>query len=380
MATRTAARRKTATAVAEDFDREDDKAKSEALENMMKNINARFGKNSLMKLGANPQPMETTPSGCLPLDLALGGGYPKGRIVEIFGPESSGKTTLALHAIAEVQKGKGTAMFIDAEHSFDPIYAKNIGVDVGSILLCQPDSGEMALEVADTAVRSSAVDLIVIDSVSALVPRSELEGEVGVAQVGSQARMMSHGLRKITGNAAKGKCTVIFLNQIRYKVAVMYGNPETTSGGQALKFFASQRIDVRKKEALTAGGETIGFHVRAKVVKNKAAPPHKEAEFDIMFKGDKFGINALGALVDAAEKVKVIERRGSFYYFGDAKLGQGREKAMAEVEGKPELRAQIEAAVREKMARGEYVLEDVTDIDPEDFNDVMPEGLEGHAL
>lgn len=320
-----------------------------ALDQALKEINSRFGKNSIMKLGATSfGEVSTTPSGALTLDLALGGGWPKGRVVEIYGPESSGKTTLALHAMAEVQKRGGNVALIDAEHAFDPVFAKHLGLDVDKLLLCQPDSGEMALEVADSLIRSAAVDMVAIDSVAALVPRAEIEGEIGQVTVGAQARLMSAALRKIAGNAARHNCAVIFLNQLRQKVGVIYGNPEVTSGGQALKYYASVRMEVRIKEKISAGqlGQ-VGIRVKAKCTKNKVAPPYKLAEFDILFGS---GISANGCLLDAAEATDVVQKKGSWYYFGEQRLAQGRDKTLDVIKEDAELHSKIEAATRDAMA------------------------------
>ncbi|KAL4433920.1 hypothetical protein ABPG75_000361 [Micractinium tetrahymenae] len=324
-------------------------AKARALDSVLKEINSRFGKNSIMKLGSNSYgEVVTTPTGALTLDLALGGGYPKGRVVEIYGPESSGKTTLALHAMAEVQKQGGAVALIDAEHAFDPVFAKHLGVDVDKLLLCQPDSGEMALEVADSLIRSSAVDMVAVDSVAALVPRAELEGEIGQLQVGAQARLMSGALRKIAGNASKHNCTIIFLNQLRQKVGVIYGNPEVTSGGQALKYYASVRLEVRIKEKISAGAQgQIGIRVKSTVKKNKVAPPYKMAEFDILFGS---GISANGCMLDAAEAVSVVQKRGSWYYFGEQRLAQGRDKTLEVIKEDPELHSKIEAHTRQALS------------------------------
>lgn len=312
-------------------------ARARALDQALREINSRFGKNSVMKLGsASFAEVQTSPSGALTLDLALGGGYPKGRVVEIYGPESSGKTTLALHALAEVQKAGGNVALIDAEHAFDPVFAKHLGVDVDSLYMCQPDSGEMALEVADQLIRSSAMDMIAVDSVAALVPRAEIEGEIGQLQVGAQARLMSGALRKIAGNASRHGCTIIFLNQLRQKVGVIYGNPEVTSGGQALKYYASVRLEVRIKERISSGTDgQVGIRVKAKCTKNKVAPPYKLAEFDIIFGS---GISSIGCLLDAAEGVEVVQRRGSYYYYGDQRLGQGREKSLETLKSDESLR------------------------------------------
>ncbi|MEW5309650.1 MAG: hypothetical protein WDW38_001523 [Sanguina aurantia] len=294
---------------------------------------------------------ESNPSGCLALDIALGGGYPKGRTVEIFGPESSGKSTLALHAVAEVQKAGGVAVYIDAENAFDKGYAQRLGVRTEQLLICNPDSGELALEMVDELARSKIVTLVVVDSVSALVPKAELEGEIGNMMVGAQARLMSQGLRKLCGSCAASKTTIIFINQLRQKVGVIYGSPETTSGGMALKYFASVRIDVRKKEQITgADGISIGIKVRAKMVKNKCAPPYREAMFDILFGS---GIDAIGGMVDAAESINVLVRKGSWYWLGGEKLSNGREKMIATLREDSELCARIEAATRAKIASGD---------------------------
>ncbi|KAG0616502.1 hypothetical protein M758_5G120500 [Ceratodon purpureus] len=324
--------------------------RQKALEAAMHDINGSFGKGSVAVLGrAGGALVETFPSGCLTLDLALGGGYPKGRIVEIYGPESSGKTTLALHAIAEIQKQGGNAMLVDAEHCFDPYYSKNLGVDVENLIVCQPDSGEMALETADRMCRSGAVDIIVIDSVSALTPRAEIEGEIGMQQMGLQARLMSQALRKMSTNAARAGCTIIFLNQIRYKVAVMYGNPEVTSGGLALKFFASLRIDIRNigKIKSPTGDDDVGIKSRVRVQKSKVSRPYKQAEFDIIF-GE--GICRLGCMLDSSEAVGVVVRKGAWYSFGEIRLGQGRDKVVQFLRDYPAVCADIEKAVRERIA------------------------------
>ncbi|KAK9836438.1 hypothetical protein WJX74_000619 [Apatococcus lobatus] len=334
-------------------------SKARVLEGTLSELNARFGKGSIMRLGSQPeQKVATIPSGSLTLDIALGGGIPRGRIIEIYGPESSGKTTLALHAIAEVQKQGGTAVLIDAEHAFDVSYAKKLGVDTDGMLLCQPDSGEMALEVADQLVRSQSVDIIAVDSVAALVPRSEIEGEIGNLQLGAQARLMSQAMRKVTANASKCGCTVIMLNQLRQKIGIMFGNPEVTSGGQALKFYASVRIDVRRKATIEGTkGEMVGIKVKAKVVKNKCAPPFKAAEFDIMFGS---GISSLGCLLDAAEGVGVVQRKGAWYSFGEQRIGQGREKSMAALTENSQLAKDIEEKTRQRLA-GEVDINDLVD-------------------
>lgn len=332
----------------EDTGNASSEARAKALEQALKEINGRFGKNSVMKLGANTfGEVVSTPSGALTLDLALGGGYPKGRVIEIYGPESAGKTTLALHALAEVQKSGGNVALIDAEHAFDPVFAKHLGVDIDSLYLCQPDSGEMALEVADQLIRSSAMDMIAVDSVAALVPRAEIEGEIGQLQVGAQARLMSAALRKIAGNASRHNCSIIFLNQLRQKVGVIYGNPEVTSGGQALKYYSSVRIEVRIKERISAGSDgQIGIRVKSKITKNKVAPPYKLAEFDILFGS---GISSNGCLLDAAEAVGVVQRRGSYYFYGDERLGQGREKTLETLKTNESLRDAIDAQTRQEL-------------------------------
>ncbi|DBB11044.1 TPA: hypothetical protein ACH3X3_006516 [Trebouxia sp. C0006] len=332
--------------------------KAKALEQVMKDLNSRFGRGTVMQLGnAEPQKMECIPSGALTLDIALGGGFPKGRIIEVYGPESSGKTTLALHAMAAVQRAGGTALLVDAEHAFDAQYSKRAGLDTEKLMLCQPDSGEMALEVVDQTVRSNAVDIICVDSVAALVPRAEIEGEMGAHQVGTQARLMSQALRKLTANASKCNCTILFLNQLRHKVGVVYGNPEITSGGQALKFYASVRLEVRRKQTVEdSAGVGIGIKVKAKVVKNKCAPPYKIAEFDIMFGS---GISSLGCLLDAAEGVDVVQRKGSWYSFGDQKLGQGRDKTLAILAESKDMQSEIEAKTR--AALGQTDINDMYD-------------------
>lgn len=300
-----------------------------------------------MKLGDSSAHVnvETVPTGCLSLDLALGlGGVPKGRVVEVYGPESSGKTTVTLHMIAEVQKRGGIAGFIDAEHALDPVYAKNIGVDINELYISQPDSGDQALEIAETMVRSNAIDIIVIDSVAALVPRQEIEGDMGDSHVGLQARLMSQALRKLTPVISKSNCVVIFINQLREKVGVMFGNPETTTGGRALKFYASVRMDVRKIETLKQSGEMVGNRTRIKIVKNKIAPPFKEAEFDIMFGK---GISRSGDVLDLAVSIDVVKKSGSWYAYEGNKIGQGRENAKTYLEANPEIMEEIEKKVRE---------------------------------
>lgn len=327
----------------------DGEGKSKALGLALETIEKQFGKGSIMKLGeAHAVNVETTPTGSLSLDLALGGGIPKGRIVEIYGPESSGKTTLTLHAIAEVQKAGGTAAFIDAEHALDPAYAKRIGVDVENLLLSQPDNGEQALEITETLVRSSAVDLIVVDSVAALVPRAEIEGDMGDPQMGLQARLMSQALRKLTGVISRSKTTVIFINQIRMKIGVMFGNPETTTGGNALKFYASVRMDIRRISQIKAGDSVIGNRARVKVVKNKIAPPFREAEFDIMYNQ---GISTSGDILDLAVNYNIVEKAGAWFAYGGEKIGQGREAAKTYLQENPKVQAEIAKKVREAAAK-----------------------------
>lgn len=319
--------------------------KSKALGLALETIEKQFGKGSIMKLGeAHAVNVETTPTGSLSLDLALGGGIPKGRIVEIYGPESSGKTTLTLHAIAEVQKAGGTAAFIDAEHALDPAYAKRIGVDVENLLLSQPDNGEQALEITETLVRSNAVDLIVVDSVAALVPRAEIEGDMGDPQMGLQARLMSQALRKLTGVISRSKTTVIFINQIRMKIGVMFGNPETTTGGNALKFYASVRMDIRRISQIKTGDAVIGNRARVKVVKNKIAPPFREAEFDIMYNQ---GISTSGDILDLAVKYNIVEKAGAWFAYNGEKIGQGREAAKTYLQENPKVQNEIATKVRQ---------------------------------
>ena len=321
--------------------------KLKALEVALQKIEKEYGKGSVMKLGdtSNHMNVETIPTGSLSLDIALGlGGIPKGRIVEIYGPESSGKTTVTLHMIAQVQKRGGIAGFIDAEHALDPVYARNIGVDIDNLYISQPDNGEQALEITETMVRSGAVDIIVVDSVAALVPKAEIDGDMGDSHVGLQARLMSQALRKLTAVISKSNCTVIFINQLREKVGVMFGNPETTTGGRALKFYSSVRLDVRRIESLKQGGEVIGNRTRVKVVKNKIAPPFKEAEFEIMFGK---GISMSGDIVDLAANIDVINKSGAWYAYNGQKIGQGRENTKQYLEQNPELLNEIEQKVRE---------------------------------
>ena len=320
--------------------------KKKALDAAIAKLEKDFGKGTVMKLG-DPKAhvhVETIPTGSLSLDLALGlGGVPRGRVVEVYGPESSGKTTVALHMIAEVQKRGGIAGFIDAEHALDPVYAKNIGVDIDELYISQPDSGDPALEIAETMVRSGAMDIIVIDSVAALVPRQEIEGDMGDSHVGLQARLMSQALRKLTPVISKSNCVVIFINQLREKVGVMFGNPETTTGGRALKFYASVRMDVRRTETLKQGGEIVGNHVRVKIVKNKIAPPFKEAEFDIMFGK---GISREGDILDLATGINLVNKSGAWYAYNGDKIGQGRENAKSYLAEHPEVMEELEAKVR----------------------------------
>ena len=320
--------------------------KKRALDAAISKLEKDFGKGTVMKLGdagANVS-VETVPTGSLSLDIALGlGGVPKGRIIEVYGPESSGKTTVTLHMIAEVQKRGGIAGFIDAEHALDPVYAKNIGVDIDELYISQPDSGDQALEIAETMVRSGAMDIIVIDSVAALVPRQEIEGDMGNSHVGLQARLMSQALRKLTPVISKSNCVVVFINQLREKVGVMFGNPETTTGGRALKFYASVRMDVRRIETLKQNGEMVGNRTRIKIVKNKIAPPFKEAEFDIMFGK---GISKEGDILDLAASIDVVNKSGAWYAYNGDKIGQGRENAKMYLASHPEVMEEIEAKVR----------------------------------
>lgn len=322
--------------------------KLKALDAALTQIEKAYGKGSVMKLGDSGANMniETVPTGSISLDIALGlGGVPKGRIIEVYGPESSGKTTVALHMVAEVQKRGGIAGFIDAEHALDPVYAKNIGVDIDNLYISQPDNGEQALEITETMVRSGAVDIVIVDSVAALVPKAEIDGEMGDSHVGLQARLMSQALRKLTAVISKSNCVVIFINQLREKVGVMFGNPETTTGGRALKFYASVRLDVRRIETLKQGGEVIGNRVRVKVVKNKIAPPFKEAEFDIMFGK---GISREGDILDLAAKENIVEKSGAWFAYNGAKIGQGRENAKQYLSDNPDILAEVEEKVRTK--------------------------------
>ena len=321
--------------------------KLKALDAAIAQIETQYGKGSVMKLGDNSANMnvETVPTGSLSLDIALGlGGLPKGRIIEVYGPESSGKTTVALHCVAEVQKRGGIAGFIDAEHALDPVYARNIGVDIDNLYISQPDCGEQALEITETMVRSGAVDIVVVDSVAALVPKAEIDGDMGDSHVGLQARLMSQALRKLTAVISKSNCIVIFINQLREKVGVMFGNPETTTGGRALKFYSSVRLDVRRTESLKQGGEIVGNHVRVKVVKNKIAPPFREAEFDIMF-GQ--GISREGDVLDLAVNAGIVNKSGAWYAYEGDKIGQGRENAKTYIHENPAFFDMLEAKVRD---------------------------------
>ncbi|MCI8981319.1 MAG: recombinase RecA [Hungatella sp.] len=325
------------------MDREE---KLKALEGAITQIEKAYGKGSVMKLGDSGKNMniETVPTGSLSLDIALGlGGIPKGRVIEVYGPESSGKTTVALHMVAEVQKRGGIAGFIDAEHALDPVYARNIGVDIDNLYISQPDNGEQALEITETMVRSGAVDIVIVDSVAALVPKAEIEGEMGDSHMGLQARLMSQALRKLTGIISKYNCSVIFINQVREKIGVMFGNPETTTGGRALKFYASVRMEVRKGESLKQAGGIVGSRAKVKVVKNKISPPFKEAEFDIMFGK---GISKEGDILDLAEKENIIEKSGAWYAYQGKKIGQGRENAKTYLRDNPEVCQEVENKVR----------------------------------
>jgi recombination protein RecA len=329
--------------------------RARALEAALAQIDRAFGKGSAMKLGSKEaMQIESVSTGSLGLDIALGiGGLPRGRIVEIFGPESSGKTTLALHAIAEAQKIGGTAAFIDAEHALDPVYAKKLGVNIDELIVSQPDTGEQALEIADTLVRSNAIDVLVIDSVAALVPRAEIEGEMGDSHVGLQARLMSQALRKITGSISRSRCTVIFINQIRMKIGVMYGSPETTTGGNALKFYASVRLDIRRTGQIKSGEDIVGNTTRVKVVKNKVAPPFKQVEFDIMY-GE--GISKTGEILDLGVKAGIVEKSGAWFSYDSVRVGQGRENSKVFLKENPDVAGRIEAAVR---ARTDKVAEEL---------------------
>ena len=326
---------------------EKEKPKGNSLELALAQIEKQFGKGAIMRLGDNEvQKVEAVSTGCLTLDIALGiGGIPKGRIIEIYGPESSGKTTVALHIVAEVQKAGGTAAFIDAEHALDPSYAARLGVQLENLYISQPDNGEQALDIVETLVRSGAIDVVVVDSVAALTPKAEIDGEMGDSHVGLQARLMSQALRKLTAVTSKSKCSIIFINQLREKVGVMYGSAETTTGGKALKFYASVRIDIRRTESIKDGSDIIGNHVKAKIVKNKVAPPFKVAEFDIMFGK---GISALGCLIDLGVQNGFVQKSGSWFSYNDEKIGQGREKAIEFLRTNPDIAADLDRKIREK--------------------------------
>lgn len=324
-----------------------DNEKLKAIETAMSQIEKQFGKGSIMKLGGGSLlTVDSVSTGCLDIDIALGiGGVPKGRVIEIYGPESSGKTTVALHVVAEVQKNGGTAAYIDAENALDPAYAKRLGVDIDSLIVSQPDTGEQALEITEALVRSGAIDVIVVDSVAALVPRAEIEGEMGDSHVGLQARLMSQALRKLSGSINKSKCVAIFINQLREKVGVMFGSPEVTPGGRALKFYSSVRLDIRRIDSIKQGDEVVGNRTRVKVTKNKVAPPFKQAEFDIMYNG---GISKEGSVLDIGAKEEIVQKSGSWFSYKDVRLGQGRENAKQYLKENPELMKEIEILIREK--------------------------------
>ncbi|ABW32132.1 recombinase RecA [Acaryochloris marina] len=345
--------------------------KQKALDLVMKNVEKTFGKGAIMRLGdATRMQIETNSSGALTLDLALGGGLPRGRVIEIYGPESSGKTTVALHAISQIQKTGGVAAFVDAEHALDPVYAAALGVDISELLVSQPDSGEMALEIVDQLVRSSAVDLVVVDSVAALTPRAEIEGDMGDSHMGLQARLMSQALRKITSNIAKSGSTVIFLNQLRQKIGVTYGSPEVTTGGNALKFYASVRLDIRRIQTLKKGTDMYGIRAKVKVAKNKVAPPFRIAEFDILF-GQ--GISTMGCLVDMAEETDIIVRKGAWYSYDGSNIGQGRENTIHYFLDNPEFSQEVEQQVRQKLELGSKVSANsitTVEIEPADTEEV----------
>ena len=345
--------------------------KKAALETVISRIERECGKGSIMRLGENAaMNVSAVSTGSLSLDFALGvGGIPRGRITEIYGPESSGKTTIALHVVAEVQKQGGEAAFIDAEHALDPVYAKKLGVDINNLLVSQPDCGEQALEIAETLVNSGAIDIIVIDSVAALVPRQEIEGDMGASHVGVQARLMSQAMRKLSGSIAKSNCIVIFTNQLREKVGVMYGNPEVTTGGKALKFYASVRIDVRRGEALKNGSEVYGSHTKCKVVKNKVAPPFRTAEFDILYGS---GISKSSEIIDMAIQLQIIEKSGAWFYYDGDRLGQGKDNVRKFIESDKEFMAKIEGQIRERVAKGDMGEENIAedeDFELSDFDD-----------
>ena len=348
-----------------------DENKLKALESAMAQIERNYGKGAVMKLGDNAHlNVETVPSGSLSLDIALGvGGVPKGRVVEVYGPESGGKTTVALHMVAEVQKRGGIAGFIDAEHALDPVYAKKIGVDIDNLYISQPDTGEQALEITETMVRSGAIDIVIVDSVAALVPKAEIEGDMGDSHVGLQARLMSQALRKLTAIIGKTSCTVIFINQLREKLGVMFGNPETTTGGRALKYYSSIRLEVRRGEQIKKDGEAIGNRTRIKVVKNKVAPPFREAEVDIIY-GE--GISREGDILDLAAKEDIVNKSGAWYAYGGSKIGQGRENAKTYLKEHPDVMAEIEEKVREKFSK-ETKTEDEESVFADEQADVTAE-------
>ena len=350
--------------------RVEDEEKQKALKTAVEQIEKKFGKGAVMRLGENAaMNVEHIKTGSLMLDIALGiGGIPKGRIVEIYGPESSGKTTVALHCVAEAQKAGGTAAFIDVEHALDPVYASHLGVDIDSLLVSQPDSGEQALEIAEALVRSGAVDIIVIDSVAALVTKAEIDGEMGEAHVGQLARLMSQALRKLAGALSKSNCAAIFINQLREKIGVMYGNPETTPGGRALKFYSSVRIDVRKGEPIKDGSDIIGTHTRAKIVKNKVAPPFKTAEFDIMY---GTGISHTGEIIDAGVELGIVKKSGAWFYYGETRLGQGRDNVKKLFEDNPEFAAEIEAKIMAAVNDGGELA--ASEPEGDDAIEIMPE-------
>ena len=358
--------KKTKPAVPTNLDQD---GRKQALETAMSQIERNFGAGSIMKLGENTRmEVQAIHTGSLSLDLALGiGGVPRGRIVEIFGPESSGKTTVALHILAEVQKGGGTAAFIDAEHALDPVYAKALGVNINDLLVSQPDCGEDAFEICEALARSGAVDAIVVDSVAALVPRQEIEGEMGQSMVGVQARMMSQAMRKLSGVISKSNCVLVFINQIREKVGVIYGNPETTSGGRALKFFASVRIDVRKTDQLKEGNDVYGNHVKCKIVKNKVAPPFRVAEFDILYGK---GISASGEILDYAINLEIIKKSGSWFSYNGERIGQGKENVRKLIEGNPALMQEIEEKVRRMSENAKLPVSEEFDVDDDDDFDM----------
>ncbi len=330
--------------------------KLKALQLTMDKLDKTFGKGSVMKLGDAPiLDLEVIPTGSLTLDLALGvNGFPKGRVIEVYGPESSGKTTLAIHAIAECQKNGGIAAFIDAEHAFDQFYAQKLGVDVGNLLISQPDNGEQALEIADNLIRSGAIDLVVVDSVAALTPKAEIEGEMGDSQMGLQARLMSKALRKLTGSINKAGCCCIFINQLREKIGVMFGNPETTTGGNALKFYSSIRVDIRRSSQIKDGDEVIGNRVKVKIVKNKVAPPFRKAEFDIMYGG---GISKVGEIVDLGVDLNILKKSGSWFSYGETRLGQGRDSVKQLILDNPELMLELEQKIKEALTKTDVVEE-----------------------